>query len=181
MSDDTNAAIPFGPVQMLVFAFDSASLRGDILPELRRLADAGIVRLVDLLVVSKTDDGDLDVVQISDLTNDEAEEFGAIVGALVGFGAGGEDGAELGALAGASELADGHVFDDDEAWFVGDSIPNGSTAAIALIEHRWAIPLRDKIMAADGVALADAWIHPADLIAVGLVAAEHGAASTGAP
>jgi uncharacterized membrane protein len=179
MSDD-KTQIPFGPIQMLVLAFDSASLRGEILPELKRLTDAGIVRLVDLLVVSKSD-GELDVVQISDLTNDEAEEFGAIVGALIGFGAGGEEGAELGAVAGAADLADGHVFDDSEAWFVGDSIPDGTTAAIALIEHRWAIPLRDKIMAADGVALADAWIHPADLIAVGLVAAEHDAASTGAP
>jgi uncharacterized membrane protein len=179
MSDD-KTAIPFGPIQMLVLAFDSASLRGDILPELKRLSDAGIVRLVDLLVVSKSDAGELDHVQISDLTNDEAEEFGAIVGALVGVGAGGEEGAERGAVAGAADLADGHVFDDEEAWFVGDSIPNGTTAAIALIEHRWAIPLRDKIMAADGVALADAWIHPADLIAVGLVAAEQ-AASTGAP
>jgi hypothetical protein len=36
-----------------------------------------------------------------------------------------------------------------------------------LIEHLWAIPLRDKIVQAGGIALADEWIHPADLIAVG--------------
>jgi hypothetical protein len=40
-----------------------------------------------------------------------------------------------------------------------------------LIEHRWAIPLRDKILANDGIVLADEWIHPADLIAVGAAAA----------
>ncbi len=42
---------------------------------------------------------------------------------------------------------------------------------MALIEHLWAIPLRDKIVEAGGVALADIWVHPSDLIATGLVAA----------
>jgi hypothetical protein len=40
-----------------------------------------------------------------------------------------------------------------------------------LIEHRWAIPLRDGIVAAGGFALADEWIHPADLVAAGVAAA----------
>ena len=65
---------------------------------------------------------------------------------------------------------DGHLIPDDEVWYVGDAIPNGTSAAIALLEHTWAIPLRDKIAAAGGIALADAWVHPADLIAVGALA-----------
>ena len=56
-------------------------------------------------------------------------------------------------------------------WDLADAIPEGATAAIALIEHRWAIPLRNKIAAEGGIALADQWIHPADLIAVGAMAA----------
>ena len=59
-------------------------------------------------------------------------EFGAIVGALIGLGAEGEEGAEAGAQAGAEALEDGHVFDEDEVWYVTDSIPNGTAAAIAL-------------------------------------------------
>ena len=39
---------------------------------------------------------------------------------------------------------------------------------IVLIEHRWAIGTRDAIRAAGGSAVADAWIHPADLVAAGL-------------
>jgi hypothetical protein len=46
------------------------------------------------------------------------------------------------------------------------------SAVVALIEHLWAIPLRDKLAGNDAVVLADAWIHPADLIAVGAIAAE---------
>ena len=171
----TESTFPFGPIQMLVLAFDRTGFKGDILPELKRLNEEGIVRLIDLLVVSKNEDGELDHLQVSDLSADEAEEFGAMVGALIGFGAGGEEEATRAAVAGASELADGHLFDDAELWYVGDAIPPGTTAAIALLEHRWAIPLRDKIVAADGVALADAWIHPADLIAAGVVAAQDGA------
>ena len=48
----------------------------------------------------------------------------------------------------------------------------GTAAAVALLEHRWAIPLRDKIAQAGGLTLSDAWIHVADLVAVGAVAGE---------
>ena len=69
-------------------------------------------------------------------------------------------------------MADGHLIPDEEAWYVADSIPNGSAAAIILLEHLWAIPLRDAIIDAGGFALADEWIHPKDLIAVGANAAD---------
>src|SRR5436190_10122163 len=166
MSTGETEGLALGPVQMLVVEFVRDRFHGEILPEFRRLADAGIIRLLDLLVVVKHEGGDLEALQMSDLSIGEAEEFGALIGALVGFGAAGEEGAEEGALAGAADLADGHLFDEDEMWDLADAIPEGATAAIALIEHRWAIPLRNKIAAEGGIALADQWIHPADLVAV---------------
>lgn len=159
-----------GPVQMLVVGFDHGKFTGEILPELERLAAADVVRLVDLMFVDKDDDGNITAVQLSDLTADEAMEFGAFVGALVGFGVAGEEGAEIGALEGAEAGEDGHIFDEDEVWYLADTIPNGTSAAIALLEHRWAIPLREKIQNAGGVTLADTWVHPEDLLAVGLAA-----------
>ena len=162
----------FGPVQMLVVGFNTNEFTGAIREELKRLKEQDVVRVIDLLAVRKSDDGELEILQESDLTTDEAVEFGALIGALVGFGAGGEEEASIAAVAGAAELEDGHVFDDSEVWYLGDAIPNGTAAAIALLEHRWAIPLRDKIIEAGGVALADEWIHPRDLIAVGAMAEE---------
>jgi uncharacterized membrane protein len=162
----TKETIPFGPIQMLVIGADHARFTGEILPEFKRLSDAGLVRLVDLLFVTKAD-GEIEAVQASELSADEAEEFGALVGALIGVGAAGEEGALEGAIAGAAELEDGHVFSEDDVWYLADAVPDGGWAAVALIEHRWAIPLRDAIVAAGGVALADEWIHPADLVAVG--------------
>jgi len=162
--------LTLGPVQMLIVGFQGDNFDGSIMKELDRLKEHDIVRLVDLLFVKKNDDGEIEVVQRSDLDAEEAQEFGAIVGALVGFGADDEEGAEFGAIAGAAELEDGHLFDDAAVWYLGDAIPEGTAAAVALLEHRWAIPLRDKIIAKDGMVLADAWIHPADLVAIGAIA-----------
>jgi len=159
-----------GPVQMLVLGFEGDHFTGEIAAELDRLKDSDVIRLVDLLFVKKDDDGSITVIQASQLSQDEAMEFGALVGALVGLGMDGEEGAEAGAIAGAEALEDGHVFEEDQAWYVADTIPNGTSAAIALLEHRWAIPLRDAIVRANGIALADRWIHATDLVAIGLLA-----------
>ena len=95
--------------------------------------------------------------------------MGAIAGALIGFGYGDDDEAvEAGAELGAEAMADGHLIPEEDAWYVADAIPNGSAAAIILLEHLWAIPLRDAIVGAGGIALADEWIHAKDLIAVGV-------------
>jgi uncharacterized membrane protein len=163
-----------GPVQMLVVGFEGPEFKGEILEELTRLKDEDIIRLIDLVVVKKDDEGNIETLHTSDLSKDEAMEFGAVAGALIGLGAEGEEGAEAGALAGAEAMEDGQTFDDDQVWYAADAIPNGTAAGIALIEHRWAIPLRDAIGRAGGTALADEWIHASDLIAVGLDAAAVG-------
>jgi len=156
-----------GPVQMLVLGFAQPDFTGKIAAELDKLRAHEFVRILDALVVQKDDAGDITALQVSDLTADEATELGAIAGALIGLGQGD---AVAGAEAGAIEGADGHVIPDEDVWFVADTIPVGSAAAVLLIEHLWAVPLRDSIVDAGGVALADQWIHPADLVAVGLEA-----------
>jgi uncharacterized membrane protein len=167
-----STASPYGPVQMLVLGFDRTEFADEVAPELERLRDAGTIRLLDVLFVRKPKGGELEVVQKSDLSHDEAVDFGAMVGALVGVGSGDEEQMMAAAVAGADALEDGHLFGDEEVWYVGDAIPEGTSAAIALIEHVWAIPLRDKLLDAGGTLLADAWIHPVDLVAIGAAAAQ---------
>jgi len=161
----------FGPVQILVVGFRETNFRGEVLDELKRLTDAGIVRLVDLAVVSKDTDGEVAAVELSGLSAEESAELGALVGAMIGLGMDGEDGMEEGAIAGAEAAEDGFI-GEEEVWSIADAIPMGTTAAVALIEHRWAIPLRDAIRRAGGVALADSWVHPEDLVAFGAAIAE---------
>jgi uncharacterized membrane protein len=158
----------FGPVQILVVGFEDGKFSGEILAELKRLREHDIVRLIDLLFVAKDDDGEIEAIEVSDLDSDEAEAFGALAGALMGLGAAGEEGAEAGAVAGAAAVDErGSVLDTDEVWYLADAIPPGTSAGVALLEHRWAIPLRDAIEGAGGHTLADAWVHPSDLVEIG--------------
>jgi uncharacterized membrane protein len=158
----------FGPVQLLVVGFEDGKFSGEILAELRRLREHDIVRLVDLMFVARGDDGEFEAVEHSDLPVDEAEAFGALAGALLGLGAAGEEGMEAGALAGAEAVEErGSVLDPDDVWYLADAIPAGTSAGIALLEHRWAIPLRDAIERAGGHNLVDAWVHPSDLVEIG--------------
>ena len=137
------------------------------------LRDNDVVRVVDGLVVRKDAMGEVTTIKRSDLSGKDAEEFGTVVGALVGLGVAGLEGAEAGAEVGAAVTEDGvDIFDEDEVWDVIDEIPNDSAAALILLEHRWAIGLRDAIRKAGGFHVADTWIHPEDLVAVGLLAAE---------
>jgi hypothetical protein len=102
---------------------------------------------------------------------EEAVEIGTVVGALVGLGIDGEEGMEIGAVLGAEAGAEGlEVFTDEDAWDVIEDIPNDSAAALILIEHHWAVGLRDAVASAGGVRISDGFIDPIDLVAVGLVA-----------
>ena len=144
-----------GPIQLLVVGFDRPDFSGEVLAELERLRESDVVRVIDLLVVRKGADGVVQRLHHSDLALGEAEGAGAVVGALIGLG--------------ATHIEDeGGRPADEEFWSLEEAIPNDSAAAIALIEHRWAIGTREAIRAAGGVSVTDAWVHPADLAAAGL-------------
>jgi uncharacterized membrane protein len=162
-----------GPVQLIVLGFQHPNFHGEIIAELDRLRESDTVRVIDSLVVYKDKEGELEVEHLSNLSQDEAIELGSKVGALIGLGIDGEEGFQKGALAGAEATADGvHAFSDEQAWDVIEDIPNDSAAALILLEHHWAVPLRDAIMRAGGLRISDGFISPLDLVEIGLVTAE---------
>jgi uncharacterized membrane protein len=159
-----------GPVQLIVLGFSHPEFHGEIVAELERLKESDTVRVIDALAVHKDADGEMEVQHLSNLSKDEAIEFGSKVGALIGLGIEGEEGMVAGAEAGAEAGADGiGVFSDQEAWDVLEDIPNDSAAALILLEHHWAVPLRDAIARAGGFRLSDGFISPLDLVAIGLM------------
>lgn len=160
-----------GPVQLLVVSFPEPAFSGEIVAELTRLRENDHIRLIDALAVQRGANGDLVALRWSDLSIAEAMDLGATVGALIGLGLGSEDDMVALAAAGAQAGSDGHLIDDAELWNIADSIPEGSAAALALIEHVWAAPLRDAIVRAGGVPVSDSWIHPMDLVEIGLIGA----------
>ena len=166
-----------GPVQLIVLGFEHPDFHGEIIAELERLRESDTVRVIDALAVHKDAQGEIEVVHLSNLSKEEAIELGSKVGALIGLGIEGEEGMYAGAIAGA-ETADEegiNVFTDEEAWDVLEEIPNDSAAALILIEHHWAVPLRDAIARAGGFRISDGFISPLDLVEIGLVTAEEAA------
>ena len=163
-----------GPVQLLVLGFEHPDFHGQIIEELDRLKESGAVNVIDALAVHKDAEGDIEIMHLSNLTKDEAIELGSKVAALIGLGIEGEEGMEAGAILGAEAAADDgiEVFSDEDAWDVLEEIPNDSAAALLLIEHQWAVPLRDAIASAGGFRISDGFISPLDLVEIGLVSAE---------
>jgi uncharacterized membrane protein len=162
-----------GPVQLIVLGFSHPDFKGEIIAELERLRASDTVRVIDALVVYKDADGEVEVEHASNLSRDEAVELGSKVGALIGLGIDGEEGMEAGAITGAEAAADGvQIFSDEDAWDVLEDIPNDSAAALLLLEHHWAVPLRDAVLRSGGSRLSDGFISPLDLVEIGLVSAE---------
>jgi uncharacterized membrane protein len=162
-----------GPVQLIVLGFSHPDFHGEVIAELERLRESDTVRVIDALAVYKDAEGEIEVEHLSNLTQAEAIELGSKVGALVGLGIAGEEGAEEGAEAGAEEAAEEgiNVFGGAE-WDVIEEIPNDSAAALILLEHHWAVPLRDAIARAGGFRISDGFISPLDLVEIGLATAE---------
>lgn len=159
-----------GPVQLLVLGFEHPDFKGEVLDEIERLRETDTIRIIDSLAVAKDADGEAIAIEMSNLTQDESIEFGAKLGALIGLGADGEEGMETGAIAGAEMAADGvELFDEQTAWDVMDDIPNDTAAVLLLIEHHWAVGLRDAVARAGGFRIAEGFISPFDLIRIGLM------------
>jgi uncharacterized membrane protein len=156
-----------GPIQMLCLAFDGNRFKGEILPELDRLKRERLIRIIDLLVVRKDEEGHVTVVTSSDLDWEEATAFGSYVGALAGYRAAGPAGVERGAMAGAAELADGHLFDENDTFRVTQHLPNNMSAALVLIEHLWARGLLEAVERAGGTELSNDWLKPEEIFTAG--------------
>ena len=163
-----------GPVQLIVLGFNHPDFHGEVISELERLRESDTIRVIDSLAVYKDADGELEVEHLSNLTQEEAIELGTKIGALIGLGIAGEEGMEAGAEAGAEEAAEEgiNILGDVDEWDVLEDIPNDSAAALILIEHHWAVPLRDAIARAGGFRISDGFISPLDLVEIGLMSAD---------
>lgn len=138
-----------GPLEYVVIEFEGNHFSGEILPELRTLRDQGITRIVDLVFIQKDKDGNVTVREISDLDEKEAKPYGPIAGDMLGL------------------LASDDIDD------VGSMVPNNSSVALALLEHTWAVRLRDTILQARGKVLDAGLVSPAAVEALGAELATH--------
>ena len=135
-----------GPVQVVVVGFERPAFSGEVMAELDRLGQAGTVRLLDVLLLQRAHDGTFETLP---MPTSPTPGLGILAAEILG-------GADPGVVA-AAEPPDG------SGWSLADAIPAGGTAAVALIEHLWAIPLRDAIQRSGGTALDETWLAPEDV------------------
>jgi len=154
-----------GPVQLLALGFKNPEFRGEIVDQLERLRQSDTVRVIDALAVYKDGTGEIEVMHLSNMTKEEAARAGSKVAELVGLDIEGE-------AAPARSASGGEQPPGEDVWDVLEEIPMNSAAALLLLEHRWAIPLRDSIARAGGFRLADGFISPQDLVDIGLMPRE---------
>jgi hypothetical protein len=120
-----------GPLEYLVVAFPGSRFKGDIIPALKRVVDNGTIRVIDLVFVRKDASGNVTEVELEDLDlQEEADGFSSVVGEISG------------------------LFAEDDIFQVAESLDNGSSAALLLVEHLWATEFRDAVVAAGGVLVA---------------------------
>jgi Family of unknown function (DUF6325) len=137
-----------GPIQVLVVGFDRPTFSGEVLAEFTRLRDAGIVRLVDLLVVSRTEEGAFETLALPEGVE---ADFGDVAARVLGQ-----------AENSAQPAAQTAKVDAASTWSLTDAVPIGGTAAVALIEHTWAASLSEAIQHAGGTFLDETWLARED-------------------
>jgi uncharacterized membrane protein len=125
-----------GPLEYLVVGFEGYRFTGQILAELRAAQEKGIIRVVDLCVIKKDEQGNVTTQELSDLSGEEASELSPLAGNLMGL------------------LA------DEDIQQVAEDIPNKSAAGLLLFEHTWAIGLREAIKNAGAVAITGGFVSP---------------------
>src|SRR4051794_38403450 len=158
----------YGPMQLIAIDFGHMSLPFNVVNQLQRLRDEGIVRLVDAAVIAKDEHGDSNAIKVTDLHAEDSVLPGTIASALFGFGASRDgalgSGAEFGML-----LAEDGLFglSSDDIDEIADRIPRGTSATFILLEHLWAIEFKESMHNADGIAIAQGWITPATLTSIG--------------
>ena len=121
-----------GPVEYMILGFPDNKFTGRIVPELAKLLDGGMVRLIDLTFITKDADGEVTVV-----------EYDAVE--------------ELAAFAGLDAEVGGILTDDDIAHAALSLEPNAS-AALLIWEDTWAAPFAEAVRDANGVILEGARI-----------------------
>ena len=151
-----------GPVQVLVVGFDRPAFSGEVMAEFTRLREAGVVRLVDLLLVRRAEDGAIDTLDVPDGEAAGPRPAGRHAPRRL---------RERRRRRGRRPDPDADP-DDVPLWSLADAVPPGSAAAVALIEHVWAEPLMAAIRRAGGTPLDETWLASPDLAALERAAEE---------
>ena len=119
-------AASIGPVEYMVVHFTGNRFTGAIAPALADLVDRGLVRIIDLAVVSKDTAGTATILEMQELSPEVAAAFVNLEGSVSG------------------------LLSEEDLNAVAEALEPGSTAAAILFEHVWASRFTEAVRAANG-------------------------------
>ncbi len=125
-----------GPVDWLVVRFPGNRFKGRIAPEIRRLEDSGIVRVIDLVFIRKDKDGNVAAFEIDELGGEDENAFNIFSGRVDEW------------------------LSQDDIDSIGRDLPNDSSAGAILFENLWAIRLKEAMLDAGGEVIAQGRVPP---------------------
>jgi uncharacterized membrane protein len=120
----------YGPVDFLALDFKTDQLKGEILPELLELVKNKIVRVIDLVIIQKYEDGHHEAMEMQQLAPDLLALFDPLE-------------IEISGIIQVEDIAD-----------VAEAMENGTNAALLLFENLWAVKFKDAVLRANGRLLA---------------------------
>jgi len=166
--------VEFGPISMIALGFpDVNQLKGELLKEISKLSEAGIIRVIGLAAIVKDAKGNIQAAKVTELSDEERIKLGAAVGALIGLGAAGKEGAKAGAQAGAERMAQNEFgLNKERIMKIAQDMPKGTASGLLLVEHLWAKKMKEIAIKQNGVVLANGLIEPIALVALGAELAE---------
>jgi hypothetical protein len=144
MADQPDA---MGPISYLIVQFPGNKMTGEGFPILVDLVDRGLIRILDLVFVTRDTDGSVRAIELSDLDHDGQLDLAVFEGASSG-------------LLDSSDLADAESVIDP-----------GSSAAVLIFENRWATSLTQALRRG-GAELVAAGYIPQEAIAASLDATD---------
>ena len=118
--------MPFGPVELLVLRYTGDRFTGVPAAKVKALVDAGFIRIIDVIFARKGEDGEVKVLELNDLDDDEYGHFDPIVADITGL-----------------------LNHDDVKTLTADWAPR-TTAVVALFENIWAGQFRRDVEEAGG-------------------------------
>jgi hypothetical protein len=138
---DEQTVDELGPVDWIVVEFPGSKFKGEIIPELVSLEERGIIRILDLVLLKKEEDGTYDALEMEDV-----------------------DESELGGVR-SDERALAMLLSADDVERVAEAMEPGSTAGILVWENLWAAPFASACRRAGGQLIAGGRIPTQALLA----------------
>jgi len=150
------------PTQVMIATYEQEDSADEALKDLLTANKAGTIEIQDAAVIRKDKNGKLHIKETADPSLGAGAGIGALIGGVVGLLGGpagvvilGAAGAAVGGLAASYDAG----LKDESLEEIGDKLPSGTSAIVAVVEHVWLDELKGHLQS-DALELFNAELSP---------------------